>query len=321
MRILALLVLLLAVPAVAQVSEDLAEDYLETTHLAESVAMLGEQFASQIAMQAGQFPEPARAPFVEIYQDAFAADALAERLETFVREEGDADSLRAVLDWYEQPLAQQMQQLELESAEDDAGQVAVQMYALTGSLGTHDVTEEREAQMDRYLEVTGGAEAFVDLYLDIIVASAHSSRVISTEEPPPADSIRAAVRPQLEGQIGGAVRGGLLYAYRDVDDATFDAYIGLLGEPAARYTNRLGPEAMAAALVGAITDAGEAFAQTLRDLDDAGEIDLDAMRAEAEQQRAEAERRAAQQRQMQQPVEDEQPREESGVEEMDGSDG
>src|SRR5690606_7505702 len=97
------------------VPEDLAETYLETTHLGEPVSALGEQLTAQIAMQAGQFPDPARDPFLEIYRAAFAEDALAERLEAYVMEEGDADSLRAVLDWYEQPLVQEMQTLELEA--------------------------------------------------------------------------------------------------------------------------------------------------------------------------------------------------------------
>ncbi len=278
MRSLALCFLLLAAPAFAQVSEELAEDYLETTRLAEPVVALAEQLTAQISMQAGQFPDPARAEFLTIYQAAFAEDALRERLEAYLVEEGDADSLRAVLAWYEQPLAQEMQALELEAAEDDEGQVAVQMYAMAGSLGSRPVPAEREAQMDRYLEITEADAAFVDLYLDIIVASAHSMRAIATEEPPPADSIRAAMRPQLEPQIGGAVRGGTLYAFRDVEDATFDAYIALLDEPAARYANRLGPAAMKATIVGAITEAGEAFAQRLLELDAAGEIDLDALR-------------------------------------------
>ena len=278
MRALFLSLFLLAAPALAQVPEDLAESYIETAHLVEPVAGIAEQLTAQIGMQAGQFPEPAREPFLEIYQAAFAEDALAERLEAYVMEEGDADSLRAVLDWHEQPLAQEMQALEQAMSDDDNAQVAVQMYAMTGNFATRPVSPEREAQMDRYLEVTDADEVFVNLYLDIIVASAHSMRAVATEEPPPADSIRAAMRPQLEGQIGGAIRGGTLYAFRDVEDAQFDEYIDLLDQPRARYAGRLSAEAMKAALVGAITDAGEAFAQRLLGLDAAGEIDLDALR-------------------------------------------
>lgn len=278
MRALALCFLVLAAPALAQVSEDLAEDYLGTTRLVEPVTAVAEQLTAQISMQAGQFPEPARDEFLTIYQAAFAEDAITERLKAYVVEHADADSLRAVAAWYEHPLAREMQVLELAVADDDEAQVAVQMYAMTGNFATRPVSSEREAQMDRYLDVTGNADAFVDLYLDIIVASAHSMRAVATEEPPPADSIRAAMRPQLEGQIGGAVRGNLHYAYRDVEDATLDDYIALLAEPAARYTNRFGPRAMKHALVGAITEAGEAFAQRLLDLDAAGEIDLDALR-------------------------------------------
>lgn len=278
MRALAFCFLFLAVPALAQVSEELAEDYLETTHLAEPVAALAEQLTAQIAMQAGQFPDPARDEFLAIYQAAFAEDALAERLEAYLMEEGDVDSLRAVLAWYEQPLVQEMQALERASAEDDNAQVAVQMYAMTGNFATRPVSPEREAQMDRYMAATDAEAAFVDLYLDIIVASAHSMRAVATEEPPHADSIRAAMRPQLEPQISGAVRGSTLYAFRDVEDATFDEYIALLEEPAAHYAMRINTDAMKAVLVGAITDGGEAFAQRLLELDAAGEIDLDALR-------------------------------------------
>lgn len=278
MRALLLVVLFLAAPAFAQVSGEQAAAYLEATRLDEPVTAIAEQLTAQITAQAGQFPEPARAEFLTIYQEALDPAALGEALEAYIVREAEPDSLRAVLDWYEEPRVQEMQALELEASEDDEGQVAVQMYAMAGSLGTHEVTDAREAQMDRYLAVTGASTSAVNLYLDIIVASAHSMRAIATEEPPPADSIRAAMRPQLEPQISGAVRGGTLYAFRDVSDADFDAYLALLDEPAAHYANRLGPGAMSAVLVGAITDAGEAFAGRLVELDAAGEIDLDALR-------------------------------------------
>ena len=313
--LVALLLLLLAGPSLAQVSDGLAEAYVETTHLDEAIASIAEQFTAQIGMQAGQLPEPAREPFVEIYGAALSPDALAERLETYVAEAGDADSIRAVLAWYEQPLAQEMQAIERAADDDDQAQVALQMYAMTGAFTDYTPSPERQAQMDRYLEVSGSTGAFVDLYTDVIVASAGSMQEISGEEPPPADSIRAVVRPQLENQIVNSLRGGLLYTYREVEDDTVDAYLDLLDEPAARYTNRLGPAAMSAALVGALTDAGEAFSQRLMELDAAGEIDLDAMRAEMEQ-------RAAQQRQMQQsqgmedgePMDDEPTMEDDGME-------
>ena len=97
------------------------------------------------------------------------------------------------------------------------------------------------------------------------------------------------------------VRGGSLYTFREVTDADFEAYIEQLESPAAQYGMALNADAMRAALVGAITDAGTEFAQTLRDLDAAGEIDLDAMRAEAE---AAAEQQRQQQMQQSQGMEE-----------------
>lgn len=309
----ALLLLVLAAPTSAQVPDDLAEEYVETTYLNEALASIAEQFTAQIGMQAGQLPEPAREPFVEIYGEALAPEALTERLVGYVVEAGDADSLRAVLTWYEQPLAQEMQELARAADDDDQAQVALQMYAMTGSFTDYTPSDERRTQMDRYIEVSGSTDAFVDLYTDVIVASARSMQAIAGEEPPPADSIRAAVRPQLENQVGPAIRGSLLYTYRDVEEDTFDAYLDLLDEPAARYTNRLGPAAMSAALVGALTDAGEAFSQRLTELDAAGEIDLDAMRAQMAQRRAQQ-----QQMQQSQGMEDGQPMEDEPTMEDDG---
>ena len=163
---------------------------------------------------------------------------------------------------------------------DPAGQVAVQMYAMTGSLGDLDVTPEREAQMDRYLAITDAKDSVVDLYLDILIASALSMQAVSNQPPPPVDSVRADMRPQLDAVIGGMVRGGTLYAFRDVADADFEAYLDLLAQPAARYAARANTAAIEHALVGAITDAGEAFSQRLIELDAEGKIDLDALRAQ-----------------------------------------
>ena len=280
-RFAALCLALLAVlPASAQVPADLADTYLEASGLGDRVETVGEQIVQQIQAQTAQFPEAARAPFQELYADALGADALEARTQTYVANEAQADSLRAAVLWYEDPLVGRMQALEDSSSEDSNAQVAVQMYAMTGSFASTPVSPEREAQMDRFLIASGGSEAAVALFLDIIVASQQATAALSDEAPPPADSIRARMRPMLEANIGNAVRGSALYAYRDVADADFDAFVTLLETPAAQYASRLNREAMSAALVGAITDAGATFAQTLLELDAAGEIDLDAMRAD-----------------------------------------
>lgn len=292
-RLLSALVLFLFAGSVsAQVPADLAADYLETTQLLAQTEQVGSQLTQQIQGQVAQFPEPAQGPFRSIYGDALTGESLSARLQAYIAEEAEADSVRAVLEWFEQPLVARMQDLEMMATEDDQAQVALQMYAMTGSFADYSPSEERQAQVESYLDATGSAENAVDLYLEIIVASAVSTAAITRpDDAPEPDSIRAQMRPQLEGAIGGMVRGGSLYTFREVTDADFGAYVEQLESPAAQYGMALNAEAMQAALVGAITDAGTEFGQTLRDLDEAGEIDLDAMRAEAE---------AQQQQQMQQ---------------------
>ena len=280
MRALVLALLFVTVPAAAQVSGDLARTYLDQSIVDEQALAIAEQLTGQITMQAGQFPEPARGPFLKIYGDLFSDAALDARLVDYFAAEGDADSLRAALAWERQPLAAQMLALVDSSSNDPAGQVAVQMYAMTGSLGDLDVTPEREVQMDRYLAITDAKDSVVDLYLDILIASALSMQAVSNQPPPPVDSVRADMRPQLDAVIGGMVRGGTLYAFRDVADADFEAYLDLLAQPAARYAARANTAAIEHALVGAITDAGEAFSQRLIELDAEGKIDLDALRAQ-----------------------------------------
>lgn len=294
-RLLPALVLFLFTGAAsAQVPADLATDYLETTQLLAQTEQVGSQLTQQIQGQVAQFPEPAREPFRTIYGNALTGESLNSRLQAYIADEADADSVRAVLDWFEQPLVARMQDLEMSEMENDEAQVALQMYAMTGSFSDYTPSEERTGQVDSYLEATDSAENAVDLYLEIIVASAVSTAEITRPDDVPApDSIRMQMRPQLEGAIGGMVRGGSLYTFREVSDTDFDAYIEQLESPAAQYGMALNAAAMQAALVGAISDAGAEFGQTLRDLDEAGEIDLDALRAEAEAQRA-------QQQQMQQ---------------------
>ncbi len=277
-RLLPVLCLFFALPASAQVSADLAETYLDASALPTLVGTVGGQIGQQLQFQSGQFPEPAQGPFLEIYTEALSAESLAERLRAFVTAEGEADSLEAAAAWYQTPLVGEMQALEQATAEDDNAQVAMQMYAMTGSFPTIEITPEREAQADRYFALSGGTDATVDLYLDIIVASQMSTAALSDEAPPPADSIRARMRPMLESNIGSAVRGSTLYAFRDVPDEDFETYLGLLEVPAAQYALRLNQTAVSTALVGAITEAGETFAQTLLAPDAAGEIDLDEMR-------------------------------------------
>lgn len=285
-RLLPLLALLFAVPALAQVPEDLAETFLEETGLPSEIESVGGQILQQIQGQAAQMPEPAREPFRTIYGEALGADALNARLVNYVTTEGDADSVRAALAWMEQPLVEQMHAVEDSASNDSNAQVAVQMYAMTGSFANTPITPERDAQMDRYMAATDAADKGVDLYLNLIVASSESMAALAPEgtERPPADTLRARMRPQLEGMVGGMIRGSTLYAFREVADADFDAYIDQLDTPAAQYGSDLGTAAMNAALVGAITDAGTRFVQTLKELDAAGEISLDEMRKQGSEE-------------------------------------
>ena len=278
-RLLPVLALLFAFPAVAQVSEDVAETYLDEMGLVSELESVGGQMLQQIEGQAEQMPEPAQAPFRAIYAEEMSADALAARLMDYVTAEGDADRIREALAWKDQPLVERMHAVEDSSSNDPNAQVAVQMYAMTGSFA-EPVTPEREEQMDRYLAATKASDKGVDLYLNLIVASSESMRALTPDdmERLPADTLRARMRPQLEGMIGGMIRGSTLYAFRDVPNAEFDAYIAQLDMPAAQYASDLGTAAMTAALVGAITDAGNRFVATLTELDDAGEISLDVMR-------------------------------------------
>ncbi|MEM1042125.1 MAG: hypothetical protein AAGI91_05795 [Bacteroidota bacterium] len=278
------LALLVALPAAAQVDADLTRSYLDASNLPDQVSNIGDQIGQQIELQASQFPEPVQEPFLEIYGDALSAEALEERLSTFVMAKPDADSVEAAVAWYGEPLVGQLQALEDSMANDDEAQVAVQMYAMTGSFATVEVTPEREALVNRVLDATGGVDGTVELFLDIIVASQQSTASISRGDAPPADSIRAQMRPMLEGNLGSAVRGSTLYAYRDVPDEDLDAYLAHIQTPTGQYVARLYREAISAALVGAITDAGEAFAETLADLDAAGEIDLDEMLSGGEEE-------------------------------------
>ena len=273
------LAFLFTVPAFAQVPEALAETYLDEMGLASEIESVGGQILQQIEGQAAQMPEPARAPFRAIYAEEMGAEALAARLEAYVTAEGDADRIRDALAWMNQPLVERMHAIEDSSANDANAQVAMQRYAMTGSFTT-PVTPEREEQMDRYLAATDAADKGVDLYLNLIVASSESMRALTPEgkERLPADSLRAQMRPQLEGMIGGMIRGSTLYAFRDIPDAEFDAYIAQLDTPDAQYASDLGTAAMNAALIGAITDAGSRFVETLQELDAAGEISLDEMR-------------------------------------------
>ena len=285
---------LFAGTASAQAPAELATSYLEATDLPAQTEQVGTQLTQQIQGQAAQFPEPAQEPFRSIYTEALSGESLDTRLQSYIAAEAEADRLDDVLAWFEQPLVARMQELELTASEDDQAQVALQMYSMTGSFTDYSPSEERTAQIDEYLAASKSAENAVDLYLDIIVASAMStSSITRPDDVPSPDTIRAQMRPQLEAAIGGMVRGGALYTFREVSDDDLDAYVEQLESPIAQYGMNLNSEAMRAALVGAISDAGAELGDTLLELDEAGEIDLDAMRAEAEAQRA-------QQQQMQQ---------------------
>lgn len=291
MRCLSLFFLLLLLgtgPAVAQVDEDLARSYVEQAHLDVQIQQIAGQFGQQLQGATGQLPEPARQPFLEVFGEALSEDALQTRLAAYVAAEADPESLRAALEWLEDPAVQEMQALEMATSEDPNAQVALQMYAMSGQFGSFEVSEERQTLMDRYMEVTEADEAAVDLYLDIIVAMSTSMSALA-EEPPSADSIRAQVRPQLESMVGGMARGSLLYAYRDISDEQISTYVERLEAPPAQYHMDFSMEALSATLTGALQDAGSEFVQILRDLDEAGEIDLDAMRGQGESREVPAE--------------------------------
>ncbi|MDX1531690.1 MAG: hypothetical protein R3362_09205 [Rhodothermales bacterium] len=288
----ALLVALALTPerAAAQVDEDLAETYVEMARLDQQISQMAGQFQQQLQGQVYQLPEPAREPFIAIFADVLSEASLQERLVEYTEAEADADRLQAAIAWMGDEAVQAMWDAELAVADDPNAQVALQMYAMTGQFGDTEVAPERQALIDRYMEATGTEAKAVDLYLDVIVAASQSmSGMISGDEAPPADSIRAQMRPQLEGMVGNMARGSLLYAYRDLPDEQVAAYVEKAGGPEAQYALGLGMDAMGAAMAGAMREAGRRMAETLQELDAAGEIDLDALRAEAQAEAAERE--------------------------------
>ncbi len=263
-------------PARAQVSEDLAEAYLDATGLDDQAEQIAGQLQQQMQMQAMQMPEPLQEPFAESLARALSAEAVMERLEAYVAANAEEAALRGVIERYEDPTVQRLQALQDSASTDPNAQVALQMYAMSGQFNSFEVTTEREAQIDRYMEVTGAQDAAVDLYLELVVASAVFNADLCGVESPPADSVRARARPQLEGMIGSAARGTPLYAFRELSDEEVEAFIVASDTEAARYGSRLGMGALSAALADGIREGGAEFVEAARAADAAGEVDLSA---------------------------------------------
>lgn len=273
----ACLVLALPSATLAQVDDNLAARYVEASGLEDQVEQVAEQLRPQLEMQVPQLPEPAQGTYRTLIEEELSEETLGARLRAYVAQAGEADSVGAAVEWLGQPLIRQMQALSDSIAGDDNAQVAVQMYAMSGRFGSFEVTPEREALVERALAATGGTDAYVDLYLEMAVASAEATSVLPGSKSPPVDSIRAQMRPQLEAMMGNAVKGGYLYTFRAVPEAEFERYVGMLEEPGGRYHARLSNRAMNTALVGAVRDIAGGVAQRLLELDAAGEIDLEAL--------------------------------------------
>jgi hypothetical protein len=282
--LLALFLLLVPVAAHAQVSAAQADAFVEGAGLDAQAEVASGQILQLTQMQAGQLPEPLRAPYTEAFTRELSAEAIQARLRAHVAAHAAPAELEAAQAWAADPEVAAMQERERTAATDPGAQVAVQMYAMSGRLGRHEVTPERVAQVDRYLEASGASEAAVDLMVGLVVGSSQMNAALLGTEAPLEAELREGVRAQLAEPLAASARGQALYAFREVSDEELEAYVARTEEPSGQYYNRIASEAVRAAIVGGLEDAGEAFVADLRRLEASGELDLEAWRAQALQQ-------------------------------------
>lgn len=272
-------VLLLAGPAVAQMPADPVEAFAVAADLDRQATELAYQLTQLTALQAAQFPEPARAPFREAFAEALAAERVRARLRAYLAQRVDPDTLRAALAWREEPLVRAMHMREEAAAADPEAQVAVQTYALTGRLGRHTVAPEHEARVEALLEASGALDAGAEVFLAVALASNRVNAALLDLEPPDEAALRAQLHGAYREQVAATVRGTALYAYRDADADTLAAYREAVDTPAARAYARIGARAVGHAVAEGIEEAGAAFLATFEALDERGEVDLAAWRA------------------------------------------
>lgn len=277
-------VVLLAPAALAQAPDAVVDDFVSTTRLDDQVSALAGQFLPMLQMQAQQMPAPVREPYVSTFTSAFSDARLASLTRAYLAEQADGDQLAAATAWYQEATVSPMMDRMMAANEDPNAQIAVQMYAQTGQLGRHTVSEEEEALAGRYLDASNSVDAGLDLYTSIIAASnALNARLVGVEMP----TDRAAIRQMLAAQapmIEGGMRGSVLYAFRGADPEAVEAFIARYEDPAADYSTRMSTAAMAYAIETALLEATDTFMAEVERLDAEGELDLDAWRAEMQAQ-------------------------------------
>jgi hypothetical protein len=281
---LAFVALMLVPTARAQVEADPVERFIEVANLESGTSALASQILQMVSMQAGQFPEPVRSLYVERMGDALREEVVVERQRAYLMTGADPGRMEAALTWAALPEVAPLIMLINEASTDAGAQVPVQMYAQTGQLGRHRVTPEREALVQRYIDAVMGREDAVSVMEDLIVASAHFNAMLLATEMPDEAELRAQVRQEMGDQLAAPLRGVVLYALRDIDDPTVEAFAAAGREDGAHHFNDLAAEAGSHAVVGSMAEGAQAFVADVQALDAAGEFDLGAWRQRVLQQ-------------------------------------
>jgi hypothetical protein len=263
----ALAVLALSAPAPAQTPLELAERLYERAAIAAQIQPIAGQFVQGLEEYRGSVPQEAIAALAEAGRKSFAEGALHGDIVAALARQMSADDMVKTLDWLDGLAGRR---------------VTLAEAAAAGSVTKANVEAWLEAEKDKpprpardkaIAELIRGTRA-VEIGAGFIEATSLGIAV-GMDATLPAEKrigvaglrmrLRAAMPPErLRAEVAAMLPPMYAYVYREISDADLDAYVRFSVSPlGSRYS-----EALAAALVGALTRASVGVGEKLPNLPD-----------------------------------------------------
>lgn len=232
--------------AVQQPAYDQALELLSASGLETQLAYIGAGAGDQFVAQSPSLPDPIRSQLRSQLEAAYAADVLQRTALEILRAGIDDERVAPVLAWLRGDPGRRITDLEAAASTPEAMR-AMQAYAET--LPQQPPSAERVALLRRLDAATRSTDMSTDVALRISAAVARSMAAANPSIVE-ADLSRAIEqgRPRMEQAMERLTLVSFLYTYRELDDATLDAYVTFLESPDGAWYQDLAGRALAGAI-------------------------------------------------------------------------
>ncbi len=260
---LALLALVFALGARAQISEAQAEQLMKLSggwaQLASMAPAMKTALKDGLNKPGGDLDEAARNRMMAAADAAFDAERMRATARRTLAEGVRAGYLPELLSWFQSEAGRRVTKAEEASTADDT-RTDMQARMQAGVAVLQAATAERRALLVQAVEVTRAAQTGADFIVNLALAAQSS---VARVNPKAVKESEAQVRSELDAQRPQLLRAfeamslaGFALAYKDLPDATLAAYVTFMSGAAGEHYTDLSGRAFEAALITAFGSLG-----------------------------------------------------------------